>query len=93
MFGVDLLLSTSDSLESPTITLLEFNASPDFGQSGDRLQPRLAEMFKGVVRLAIVPFFGCEAIEDEVETGENMVIGDVRHGWRLIGEAATRGEW
>jgi tubulin---tyrosine ligase len=92
MFGVDLLLSASDSLESPTVTLLEFNASPDFGQSGDRLQPHLAEMFKGVVRLAIAPFFGCEVIEEEEVDGE-LNTDVVRHGWRLIGEAATRGEW
>ncbi len=102
VFGVDLLLSMpegpiSGELAQPTISLLEFNASPDFGQSGDRLRPHLADMFKGVVRIAISPFFGCETIIDEDDSADreqpSQAVGQVRHGWRMIGEAATRGDW
>jgi hypothetical protein len=93
VFGVDLLLSvTGESLSEPTVTLLEFNASPDFGQSGDRLRPHLADMFKGVVRLAILPFFDCEAMDGEKQEKE-LELEETRHGWKMIGRAATRGQW
>ncbi|KAI9638762.1 tubulin-tyrosine ligase family-domain-containing protein [Dioszegia hungarica] len=100
IFGVDLLLSFPPTLSSdpadnqlpiPTVTLLEFNASPDFVQSGDRLKPLLADMFKGVVHLAIAPFFGIHTrtpADDEERETRNA--GDVM-GWRKIGEGQVRG--
>lgn len=99
--------SEDEGLPLPSVTLLEFNASPDFVQSGDRLRPRLAEMFKGVVHIAIAPFFGlstrsAEGDEEEV-AGENDegIIGEGGAveigmssevmGWVKIGEGQVRG--
>lgn len=88
IFGVDLIVSfpASGDLASPDVTLLEFNASPDFMQSGEALRPKLLDMFKGVVRLSIAPFFG---ITDE----EEMEVGEERADWRLVGKGEVRGNW
>ncbi|WVO19489.1 uncharacterized protein IAS62_000775 [Cryptococcus decagattii] len=100
IFGVDLILSfppstsKSTSLPIPTVTLLEFNASPDFHQSGDRLRPKLLDMFKGVIRLSVAPFFGAETAEDEEKEKGEMQPGEERWGWRLVGKGEVRGsEW
>lgn len=96
---MDLLLSfePSDPKATPIITLLEFNASPDFTQSGDRLRSELADAFQGVIKLVIAPFFGIKrfAGEDEEEAGESLVlqVGEENFGWRKIGEQETRGTW
>lgn len=73
------------------MTLLEFNASPDFLQSGEALRPRLLDMFKGVVHIAVAPFFGIEIDEDEPEP--EMEVGDERWGWRMVGKGEVRGSW
>jgi hypothetical protein len=74
----------------PDVTLLEFNASPDFVQTGDVLRPKLLDMFKGVVRISIAPFFGIETNDgDEKE----MALGEDRWGWRLVGKGEVRGSW
>jgi hypothetical protein len=52
--------------------LLEYNASPDFHQSGDRLKSELLEMFKGVVRISVAPFFDIELEEDDKEGQQNQ---------------------
>lgn len=81
MFGVDLLcsfpdepaitsVSSSGSLPLPKVTLLEYNASPDFHQSGERLKKELLGMFKGVVRISIAPFFHIN-LDEEDEGGIN----------------------
>jgi tubulin--tyrosine ligase len=99
---VDLLLSfpkstgpPSELLPEPTVTLLEYNASPDFHQSGDRLRKELGDMFRGVIRIAIVPFFGLELNEDEENGGDardgEWDIGDERWGWTLCGRGEVRG--
>ncbi|OXG19421.1 cytoplasmic protein [Cryptococcus neoformans Tu401-1] len=100
IFGVDLILSfppsspKSTSLPIPTVTLLEFNASPDFHQSGDRLRSELLHMFKGVIRLSVAPFFGVEAAEDDERYRGEMQLGEERWGWRLVGKGEVRGsEW
>lgn len=79
LFGVDLLLSFEES-GPPRVTLLEFNASPDFAQSGDRLQQELGDMFRDVVEVVVKPFF---EIESDA-TPSNLV---------LIGEKQSRGQW
>ncbi|OCF40672.1 cytoplasmic protein [Kwoniella heveanensis CBS 569] len=116
IFGVDLILSFPESASShssplprlpiPTVTLLEFNASPDFHQSGDRLRPDLLEMFKGVIRISVAPFFGLSVTDDEddhedasherrkdigVREGEKWEVGEEKWGWRLIGQGEIRG--
>nr|XP_019043683.1 cytoplasmic protein [Kwoniella bestiolae CBS 10118]OCF22613.1 cytoplasmic protein [Kwoniella bestiolae CBS 10118] len=99
IFGVDLILSfppassTPDDVPVPKVTLLEFNASPDFHQSGLRLKRDLLEMFKGVIRISIAPFFGLETNDDdEKRDGRGCwEVGEERWGWRLVGKGEIRG--
>jgi len=100
IFGVDLLLSfppnepKGSALPKPIVTLLEFNASPDYFQSGDRLKSELAEMFKGVVQMVVAPFFNLATIQDQ-ELAEDDPSADIgtSGAWKLIGEEKTRGAW
>lgn len=89
------------------MTLLEYNASPDFHQSGERLKGELREMFEGVVRISVEPFFGLQdedQDDDEKEAkgevagtvegdGEvkGMEVGDEKWGWRMVGQGEVRG--
>jgi len=77
------------------VTLLEYNASPDFHQSGDRLRPQLLTMFKGLIRISILPFFGITVSEsgtaDEETVEGNWELGQERWGWRLVGRGEVRG--
>lgn len=98
MFGVDLLLNfpsdgePSERLPMPRVTILEYNASPDFHQSGERLRPHLSEMFQGIVRISIAPFFGLDLGEEAEESqDEDWRIGAERWGWRLVGRGEVRG--
>ncbi|WVF68366.1 hypothetical protein IAT40_003131 [Kwoniella sp. CBS 6097] len=115
IFGVDLILTfpennstatPSTNIPIPTVTLLEFNASPDFHQSGDRLRPDLLEMFKGVIKISVAPFFGINLSGDEndeayeakedgkplvKEQDEKWEVGDEKWGWRLVGQGEVRG--
>lgn len=99
IFGVDLVLthpppgSPPDTL--PRVALLEFNASPDFVQSGDALRPRLFEMFKGVVHIAVAPLFGLQTIdtEEEDKKPEDWDMGEEHFGWRLVGKGQVRAQW
>ena len=99
IFGVDLLLSfppgtggETDRLPIPRVTLLEYNASPDFHQSGIRLRGNLAEMFKGVVEISIKPFFNLQSSDQAEGDGKGMGgIGSERYGWRLVGKGEIRG--
>ncbi|WWC73807.1 uncharacterized protein I206_107779 [Kwoniella pini CBS 10737] len=110
IFGVDLILSfppsSSSSFEPnsnclknelliiPKITLLEFNASPDFHQSGLRLKKDLLEMFKGVIKISIIPFFDLtiEDVEKDLIEDKNWKeVGDEKWGWTLIGKGEIRG--
>ncbi|GHJ86777.1 hypothetical protein NliqN6_3179 [Naganishia liquefaciens] len=99
IFGVDLLLSFEpcDAETTPIITLLEFNASPDFTQSGDRLRSELADAFQGVIKLVIAPFFEIKRFADqddnEAEQPVALRVGEEKFGWRKIGEQETRGTW
>lgn len=97
---MDLLLSfdQSDSQSAPIISLLEFNASPDFTQSGNRLRKELGDAFQGVIKLVVAPFFGIKRFADESEDGHannsaTLQVGEEKFGWRKIGEQETRGTW
>jgi tubulin--tyrosine ligase len=93
---VDLLLNfpegEGEGLPMPKVTILEYNASPDFHQSGERLRPKLAEMFQGIIRISIAPFFGLSIDDDnhEQEEGE-WEVGTEKWGWRLVGRGQVRG--
>lgn len=98
MFGVDLLLNFPAELEAtavlpiPRVTILEYNASPDFHQSGERLRPHLAEMFQGIIRISVAPFFGLDMGDDAKEAQpEPWELGHERWGWRLVGQGEVRG--
>jgi hypothetical protein len=81
---------SQDELAIPRVSLLEYNASPDFLQSGNKLRPQLMEMFQGVIHIAIKPFF---KIEDETpqDDGAAWEVGDEKWGWRLVGMGEIRG--
>ena len=92
---MDLLLNfptESEGLPIPKVTILEYNASPDFHQSGERLRPNLAEMFQGIIRISVAPFFGL-TLDEEAESEENgdWEIGKEKWGWRLVGQGQVRG--
>lgn len=96
---MDLLLSfpegtaeTVGGLAIPRVTLLEYNASPDFHQSGNRLRRELGEMFRGVVELSVKPFFGLGGQDPETRQGKKeMQVGEEKYGWRLAGRGEVRG--
>ena len=74
------------------MTILEYNASPDFHQSGERLRPHLAEMFQGIIRISVAPFFGLDFEEEEgEEKEEGWEVGREKWGWRLVGQGQVRG--
>jgi tubulin--tyrosine ligase len=76
----------------PKVTILEYNASPDFHQSGERLRPKLAEMFQGIIRISIAPFFGLSIDDDnEEKEGGDWEVGTEKWGWRLVGQGQVRG--
>lgn len=62
-------------------------------QTGDVLKPKLLEMFKGVVRISVAPFFGIETVGSEDEEQKEMEVGEDRWGWRLVGKGEVRGNW
>jgi tubulin--tyrosine ligase len=74
------------------VTILEYNASPDFHQSGERLRPNLAEMFQGIIRISVAPFFGLRIDDEEHgEKGDEWEVGQEKWGWRLVGQGQVRG--
>lgn len=59
-------------------------------------------MFKGMTRIAVMPFFGISEQGDEdedtlakggKEEKEEWKVGTEKYGWRMIGEESTRGDW
>ncbi|KJZ74672.1 hypothetical protein HIM_06022 [Hirsutella minnesotensis 3608] len=65
VFGLDFMVDASG-----TVWLLEANAFPDFKQTGSDLEEIVAGFWKGVVRTAVLPFFG---LDDGVAEDEDMV--------------------
>lgn len=79
-------------LPLPRVTLLEYNASPDFHQSGNRLRKALGEMFRGVVELSVKPFFGLGGVDASDEEAEvDAAERKEACGWRLVGQGEVRG--
>lgn len=54
-FGLDFMIDANG-----TVFLLEINAFPDFKQTGGDLQEIVQGFWKGVVREAVLPFFGID---------------------------------
>lgn len=57
IFGVDLMLSQPEDDRPIGVHLLEFNACPDFKQSGNDLHHVIERLFEGAIDLAVKPFF------------------------------------
>lgn len=53
VFGVDFVLDADKN-----VSILEVNAYPDFKQTGDSLGGIIQRLFNGVVKVAVLPFFG-----------------------------------
>lgn len=86
---------TTSSTEplSPQVHILEFNASPDFHQSGERLQSKIREMFDGVVQGFVKPFFKIKQEGDEDEWDGEWAKGDERGGWKCFRKGEVRRGW
>lgn len=73
VFGLDFLVDAAGRA-----WLLEVNAFPDFKQTGDDLQGLVAELWEGVLRLAVRRRFAGEAGEDRHHQSEDNMV-HVRH--------------
>lgn len=70
VFGVDFLVDASNRT-----WLLEVNAFPDFGQTGEELRDIVGGLWEGVVDVGVKPFFGAEEGKKEGGgEGEGMVM-------------------
>ena len=70
VFGLDFLVDAGG-----TAWLLEVNAFPDFKQTGAELHDLVGDFWKGVLRCAVVPFFGLESAETrKAEEEEDMIL-------------------
>lgn len=74
IYGVDLMVG-----EDGNVYLLEVNAYPDFKQTGDDLGQLISGLFDGVVKTAVVPFFGGATQEDE--NMEKVLDIELAGGW------------
>lgn len=97
IFGVDFLVTLPPGSSAPQVHLLEFNASPDFHQSGARLQTSIRDMFDGVVTGVVAPFFEVET-SDEQEKGAGREAwaweqGMERDGWKCFVKGEVRRGW
>ncbi|KOS23154.1 putative tubulin--tyrosine ligase [Escovopsis weberi] len=81
VFGLDFLVD-----ERGAAWLLEVNAFPDFKQTGGELRDVVEGFWRGVVRRAVVPFFGAEGgAEEDMEGAEGrdmVLVRDVDLGRR-----------
>ena len=67
LFGVDFLVDARGQA-----WLLEVNAFPDFGQTGEALKALVAGLFEEVVDVAVKPFFGIEGKEENGKAEKRM---------------------
>ncbi|TGZ80083.1 sure-like protein [Ascodesmis nigricans] len=66
VFGIDFVVK-----EDATVWLLEVNAYPDFGQTGDELRGVVEGVMGGIVREVVKPFFvGVKETGDAIQEGE-----------------------
>ncbi|KGO77867.1 Survival protein SurE-like phosphatase/nucleotidase [Penicillium italicum] len=73
LFGVDFLVDASGD-----VWLLELNAYPDFGQTGEKLKEAVVgRLFEEVVDVAVKPFFG---LGDGAGTDDMKLVADIDLG-------------
>lgn len=68
IFGLDFLVDAEG-----TAWLLEVNSFPDFKQTGKELQVMVEELFDGVVKVAIKPFYGLGEDNERPDAMEKVV--------------------
>ncbi|XP_044716206.1 tubulin-tyrosine ligase family domain-containing protein [Hirsutella rhossiliensis] len=76
VFGLDFLVD-----EAGVVWLLEANAFPDFRQTGADLEDVVGGFWRGVVREAVLPFFGVEASGGE-DRGDMVRVKQIDLGRR-----------
>ena len=74
-FGIDWLID-----DSGNVWLLEVNAFPDFRQSGDALKQLVAGFWQGIIRTAVVPFFGIDQGPQRNEQNDMIKVLDIDLG-------------
>ncbi|TKX26434.1 tubulin--tyrosine ligase-like protein [Elsinoe australis] len=74
IFGLDYLVD-----ESGDVSLLEVNAFPDFAQTGPTLKALVANLFTGVVDVAIKPFFN---VKESEQVSDMIKVLDIDLGRR-----------
>lgn len=70
VFGLDFLVDADG-----VAWLLEVNVFPDFKQTGSGLQDLVTGFWRGVVRTAVMPFFGIDGAGDEDMVVRQMDLG------------------
>ncbi|EME88791.1 uncharacterized protein MYCFIDRAFT_201668 [Pseudocercospora fijiensis CIRAD86] len=68
VFGLDFMVDAQG-----TAWLLEINAFPDFAQTGSKLQDLVKGLIKGVVSVAVKPFFGLDGGNSEVHNLQRVL--------------------
>ncbi|GAA5922596.1 uncharacterized protein JCM15063_003357 [Sporobolomyces koalae] len=76
IFGVDFLVDSNSQ-----VSLLEVNACPDFGQTGESLQSIISNLFQATIKVAVIPFFaatrGAEVDSKEEALDEAFTMLDI----------------
>lgn len=88
LFGVDLLVTHSES-GSFDVSVLELNAEPAIHLTGERLSWVLEELFEGIARTCVTPFFGPAGTGEHNETG--VKVGDMSYGLKCCLATKVRG--
>ena len=88
LFGVDLLVTHSES-GSLDVSVLELNAEPAIHLTGKRLSWVLEELFEGIARTCVAPFFGSTRTGWHNEA--NVKVGDMGYGLRCCLATEVRG--
>ena len=92
LFGVDLLVThlKNGSLD---VSVLELNAEPAIHLTGERLSWILEELFEGIARTCVAPFFGSARTGNHNE--KSVKVGDISHGLKccLVTQVRGAGGW
>lgn len=74
IYGLDFIVN-----EKLEVQLLEINAFPDFRQTGDGLKGLINQLFDGVIRYSVVPFF--QGTAPEIDESLVKVLDESTDGW------------
>jgi tubulin--tyrosine ligase len=84
---------THSETGSLDVSVLELNAEPAIHLTGERLTWTLEELFEGIVRTCVAPFFASPGTGKHSES--SVKVGDIRHGLKccLATEVRGAGGW